>query len=498
MLKLMLIDDEYLILKGIEAMLGHQDDVALEIMPYLDSVVALEALNDLRPDAVVLDVNMPELDGLAFIERALERGFSGSFIIVSGYEDAAYLRRAFELHVADYIIKPISKRKLIDALCRLDERKAQAQQALLTSLRFRLILAHDLSRARDGAADWERFHSAPYWALACLRRLPGEERTRAVVQRLGEYFQPVYPLNYDLGDAILCALPHAIRPDELMRILQSCGVQPEDAPGLSHVASRRELTDTLAQDRPLTLLMEAVADSILRELKLTREIPSAAALDFAVARRIIQNADAHQISAAYQAVFLGASDRADGYARAFVDGMTGLLIRYGYQTQPGQLGKLYQRMWGDVADAAAPHARMAELPEQVLHALSFAEPTRGRYSEKIEDALQFMRLHFPEDFSLNDVAQSVGLSPSYFSASFSREVGVSFVAYLKQIRLDEACRLLQAHPQLSVETVAARVGYQTVGQFYRVFKSVYHESPKSWRGHRSASEPERPRARTAP
>ena len=49
--------------------------------------------------------------------------------------------------------------------------------------------------------------------------------------------------------------------------------------------------------------------------------------------------------------------------------------------------------------------------------------------------------------------------------------------------MDEACRILEKHPRLSVKAVASRVGYQTVGQFYKVFKSVHRESPQSWREH---------------
>ena len=75
----------------------------------------------------------------------------------------------------------------------------------------------------------------------------------------------------------------------------------------------------------------------------------------------------------------------------------------------------------------------------------------------------------------------MGLSPSYFSSAFRREVGVSFVNFLKNLRMEKACSLLLSCPHLSVETIAARVGYQTIGQFYKVFKSEYHVSPKVWK-----------------
>ena len=134
MLKIMLIDDEYLVLKGVESMLNHQQLFSARVSPFLDPVEAMEQLGSIRPDAVVLDINMPELNGLSFIEKALAQGFRGSFIIISGYEDTAFLKRAFELHVADYILKPIDKQRLLSSLMNIDEERRKTDHTLLLNL----------------------------------------------------------------------------------------------------------------------------------------------------------------------------------------------------------------------------------------------------------------------------------------------------------------------------------------------------------------------------
>lgn len=482
MLNILLIDDEYLVLKGVEAMLTHQSSFPVSVTPYIDSVEALAALPTLRPDVVVLDINMPELDGLSFIDQALSGGFDGSFIIISGYEDVNYLKRAFELHVADYLIKPINKQKLIDTLCRLNGQKAKAQQAMLTKLRLMLTLNDDPSRVHFAETDWERLFTAPCGALICLRRAPDADGLRAIEDGLAAYFQPVYYLHYKLGDAFLCGLPKALREEELAQVAQASGVTEDMLPGFSRTVRREDAIRAAVHGEGPRLLLEAVCDSVRRELGLAPAI-SDPALPFDVAVAVIRDAGHDEIVHAYQRLFIGCQDMSAAYARAFVEGVSALLIRHGYQTRPQQLARLFQMLWNDVSADPTPCVRMAELPQHYLRSLELAGSS-PRYSEKVGEAVLFIHNHFAEDISLNDVADAVGLSPSYLSASFSREVGASFVAYLKKMRLEEACRQLETCPHLSVETIAGNVGYQTVGQFYKVFKSMYHISPKSWRERR--------------
>lgn len=62
-LKVLLVDDEYIVLKGLEIMLGEQKEIALEIMTAMDAVDAMEKLADWCPDVIIADINMPEIDG---------------------------------------------------------------------------------------------------------------------------------------------------------------------------------------------------------------------------------------------------------------------------------------------------------------------------------------------------------------------------------------------------------------------------------------------------
>ena len=123
MLKLLLVDDEYIVLKGLEIVLRDQKEVSLEIRTAIDAVDAYEKAEGWTPDVIIADINMPEIDGLTMLERLSVTIPLCRFIIVSGYEENEYLKRALKLHVDDYLLKPVDKLYLIRRLKQIDEEK---------------------------------------------------------------------------------------------------------------------------------------------------------------------------------------------------------------------------------------------------------------------------------------------------------------------------------------------------------------------------------------
>ena len=85
-----------------------------------------------------------------------------------------------------------------------------------------------------------------------------------------------------------------------------------------------------------------------------------------------------------------------------------------------------------------------------------------------------------DQMSLAAVAKAVNMSASYFSEKFKEITGINFVTYVARTRIEKARHLLQ-NPKLRVSEVAFEVGFQSLSQFNRSFKSVTGKAPSEYR-----------------
>jgi two-component system, response regulator PdtaR len=103
-LRILLAEDEYLVLMGIKSYvekLGHE-----VVGIATDGAKAVELAIEEKPDLVIMDINMPNLDGIDAIKKINETLFIPS-IIVSGYHDEKLINRATEEGVLYYLLKPV-------------------------------------------------------------------------------------------------------------------------------------------------------------------------------------------------------------------------------------------------------------------------------------------------------------------------------------------------------------------------------------------------------
>ena len=104
-----------------------------------------------------------------------------------------------------------------------------------------------------------------------------------------------------------------------------------------------------------------------------------------------------------------------------------------------------------------------------------------RYSDIIEIAKdQIRKTYMSDEISLNTIAAEVGMSPSYFSSIFSKEMGKTFVEYLTEIRMDRAKELLMCSSMKTSE-IGYEVGYKDPHYFSYIFKKTKNCTPKEFR-----------------
>lgn len=130
MIRVFIIDDEALILDNLSYILQQLPEVSL-LGAYQDPCTALEDYSRLRPDVVIVDINMPYMNGLEFAEKLRETDFNANIIFLTAYEN--YALDAFSVHAVDYILKPVTSSKLKKSLDRIQGRKSAREEHLSVS-----------------------------------------------------------------------------------------------------------------------------------------------------------------------------------------------------------------------------------------------------------------------------------------------------------------------------------------------------------------------------
>lgn len=98
----------------------------------------------------------------------------------------------------------------------------------------------------------------------------------------------------------------------------------------------------------------------------------------------------------------------------------------------------------------------------------------------IKNASKYVHMHLSEPIRLNDVAESVNLSPNYFSSLFKREMNISFADYVNQTRIKESQFLLDT-TDYSILDIATSVGYNNQNYFTTIFRKFTGITPKQYR-----------------
>lgn len=101
-------------------------------------------------------------------------------------------------------------------------------------------------------------------------------------------------------------------------------------------------------------------------------------------------------------------------------------------------------------------------------------------SDLLEPAVKYLRANFNKDVKLKFLSDLCDISPSYFSRLFVKQTGKNLGAYVADLRLEQACRLLTATNR-SVVSIACEAGYVDCGYFYKLFRKKYGCTPLEYR-----------------
>lgn len=174
--KAVVIDDEVWTREVIKG-LGNWESLDIEVVGEAsDGEYGLELIRRLSPEVIITDVRMPHLNGIDLVGLLRRDGNDACVLIISGYDDFAYIRSALQLGVTDYLLKPIKAEELNAQLRRCTEKLAE---------RAERSAAHALETDFTGEA-WAGDYIAQQNELREALRARSAERIEARFQALGE------------------------------------------------------------------------------------------------------------------------------------------------------------------------------------------------------------------------------------------------------------------------------------------------------------------------
>ncbi len=116
---IVIVEDEFRIRQGLGSLINKVDMGCKVIGEAENGYEGLKMIQDLEPDIVITDIQMPKIDGLQMIEQAKEMGAVCTFVILSGYADFEYARRGIRLGVKEYLLKPATISSVKELLIKL-------------------------------------------------------------------------------------------------------------------------------------------------------------------------------------------------------------------------------------------------------------------------------------------------------------------------------------------------------------------------------------------
>ena len=160
-LRVIVADDERPARSFLAALLRSFVDVAL-VGEAASGRHAVELIEQHRPDLALLDLHMPELDGIGVV-RTLRKGEVPLVVFVTAYDE--YAVKAFEVNAVDYLLKPVEKMRLREAINRAQERLEHAE-----------IVAEQAERIDAAIGAYEVASKTPY-----LERIPVRRREEVII-----------------------------------------------------------------------------------------------------------------------------------------------------------------------------------------------------------------------------------------------------------------------------------------------------------------------------
>lgn len=527
---ILLVDDETAVREGIRTRTPWERYNFCVVGEAGNGIEALELIEELHPDVVVTDIRMPYMDGIELIQKIRVSHPTTTLVILSGYDEFTYAQQAMRYDVSEYVLKPVSVEDLCNLLKRLgkhldeeikriqdQDRLNQAYQQALPLIREKFLVSlltavhpssdaaltakaaeygFNLSKDEFLVAVIETDHvmEDPLQSMAMfeiveqvLKKDEGgllfqfenqiviifsshshgqdhydsvfRKQTYRRAEQLLAYLQK-YSFQAVLGMGNLVHSPSAIKMSysQALTALNYSSCYPEQS--LLFISDLEKLPIEEHQQQ-----LEELKANVLVAVKLGSEEQVTEALNQLLGEQLA-SLSLHQMQALLLELAFVLQDLTHAYGHTLFsmaeEEGRNLFSELSTLSTLGKAKRYFTRL------CLAVRLLIAGQREQ-------------SHIQFIGQAKSLIAKHFTEPgFGLEEICEMIGVSPSYFSSTFKKEVGSSFVQYLTGLRMDRAKELLTKTEGKTYE-IAQSVGFAEPNYFSFCFKRHVGLSPSQFR-----------------
>lgn len=530
MYRALVVDDEEIIRNGICKKLARFFP-GLETAPAQENAIeALHYIQNHPVDIVFVDIKMPMVDGLEFIQRAKQYNQNLLFVVISGYKSFDYARTALTLGIRDYLLKPIDNdefKKIVSQLIdELDQRKKSREQH--SDMKAKAYEGTFLKRGRylsklvsvDADLDTEElrddlkklgivFRDTHYLVLSVdavninsleeFKDVSGLAILQyAVCNVIDEVFsncgcssfvkdktdsQFVIILNTDTPLASYFVLEKANKLAALLhniyglRLVVGIG-RPAGAAG--------DLCKSYQQ--ALRAMMECGMNGdrqvfISDDIQTSSEVRLIPGFQRDLLESYIRNKNEEAIRNSLHEIFMEFGQ--SGYDNFRIIGYDIYFIIVKLLRENDKDTEIGYTMFEQLGRIIASNRDLGYIEEwfagQLIEVSKMFERGKRSYGKTVvEEIKDYVETNYSKDISLGSIAARFYINTSYLSQIFKKEMNIKFIDYITNIRLGKAKELL-LETDLSVNEVAEAIGYSDTRYFREVFVRYMKETPAQFR-----------------
>lgn len=507
-MRIAVIEDEGPIRKGLVKMLPKLNPEYQVVAEAANGVEGLREIERTKPDVVILDVQMPEMDGLSMLAQLRLRGSKVRAIVLTAYSDFAYAKRAIELGIDHYLLKPIriqemkEKLEVIEGELKTEEGREKLRRAWLSLEQiFRSCILAEMPVDEElGKVTKERYGLEISEPLVIFSVWLGDQyhvykdSVTTVLElytgRVLDYQSIVLPsIRYHLVAVVLYHIRDRQKVQKryeevvIPAIRREVGdpaifawVRCENMAQLSAAFMRMLENRQWNISFPVGTL---ICEERLEAMKLQKfpySIDVEAQLKHSVTEKNHQR---------FQKLFYQLKrDCTKGLYHPDEIREACVRLCLAVLSLAQALGRVERTIATSEIVGAVTQAltwnRIEEMFEKLYESAAQKKEENGEISELIRRAKKLIGEYYSQGITLEELAQRLHVTEEYLSTQFRKETGLSFTEMVRGYRIDRIKELLM-HSDLKLSQIADMVGYSDPKYMSKVFKEEVGVLPTEFR-----------------